>query len=125
DGYERHKHLIYNDSLVFLEGAISRRPDEDPKIMVSQVLKIEEARNTFSRQIHLAFDPLERTTRELDDLYQLARRYAGPCQLVFHLRHSKSPEKIVLARNIRVSANGDFLTSLKGQYGESNVWFTK
>lgn len=125
DGYERHKHLIYNDCLVFLEGAISRRPDEDPKIMVSQVLKIEEARNTFSRQIHLAFDPLERTTRELDDLYQLARRYAGPCQLVFHLRHSKSTEKIVLARNIRVSANGDFLTSLKGQYGESNVWFTK
>ena len=93
--------------------------------MVAQVLRIDEARNTLSKQIHLAFNPAERTTKEMDHLYQLAQRYAGPCQLVLHLRHPKSTEKIILARSIRVSANGDFLTSLKEQYGAENVWFSK
>lgn len=125
DPFERHKQLIYNDSLVFVEGTVSKRAEEEPKIMVSQVLRIEEARNTLSRQIHLAFNPVERTTKEMDNLHQLAQRYAGPCQLVLHLRHPKSTEKIVLARSIRVSASSDFLASLKAQYGAENVWFSK
>ncbi len=124
DPFEKYRQFIYNDALVFIEGTISRRSADDLKIMVSQVLKIEEARNTFSRQIHLAFNPLERSTHDMDVLHQLANRYAGPCQLILHLRHPKSTEKIILAKSIHVSANGDFLANLKDQYGSKNVWYT-
>ena len=121
DPYAKYKDYISNDSLIFLEGKVSKRNEEDVKILVSRVIPLEEAQNEYAREVHVAFKPEELPANTLDELQGLARRYSGACSLVFHLREGDR-ERLMLSKNIRVSANRSFIRSLRETFGQDNVW---
>ncbi|NQV49097.1 MAG: hypothetical protein HQ507_01265, partial [Candidatus Marinimicrobia bacterium] len=122
DPFSKYKDYIANDSLVFVEGKISKRSDDDLKILVTRVIALEEGQNEYAREIHVAFDPSLIAGGDLDEMQVLARRYSGACNLVFHLREGNNGERIMLARNLRVSANRGFIRSLRESFGKDNVW---
>lgn len=121
DPFSKFKQYIANDSLVFLEGKVSKRSDEDVKILVSRVISLEEAQNDYAREVHVGFAPAEIPSNALDELQGLARRYAGACNLIFHLREGER-ERLMLAKSTRVSANRNFIRSLRESFGQENVW---
>jgi hypothetical protein len=54
---------------------------------------------------------------------EIAKRYPGNCRLVFHLPNTGSlrPMK-VMAHNIMISTESEFIKRLRGRYGKENVW---
>jgi len=122
DPFSKYKEYIVNDSLVFMEGKVSKRNDDDVKVLVNKIIPLEEAQNVYARELHVAFDPGQLAGHELDELHELARRYSGACKLLFHLREGTQAERIMLARNTRVSANRSFIRALRETFGAENVW---
>jgi DNA polymerase-3 subunit alpha len=122
DPYSKYKEYIVNDSLVFVEGRVSKRSDDDVKVLVNKVLPLEDAQSDYSREVHVAFDPEDIGGSELEDAKNLARRYSGACNLIFHLREKNQRERLMVARSMRVSANRSFISSLRETFGQDNVW---
>lgn len=122
DPYSRFKEYITNDSLVFVEGRVSKRSDDDVKVLVNKVLPIQEAQSDYAREVHIAFDPAEINSSDLESAKDLARRYSGACDLIFHLKEQGNGDRLMVARNIRVSANRTFIRTLRDTFGEDNVW---
>ncbi|MCF7808191.1 MAG: DNA polymerase III subunit alpha [Candidatus Marinimicrobia bacterium] len=122
DPYSKFKEYVTNDSLVFVEGKISKRSDDDVKVLVNKVLPIQEAQSDYAREVHIAFDPAVINSSDLETAKDLARRYSGACDLVFHLKEKGNGDRLMVARNIRVSANRTFILTLRETFGEDNVW---
>ena len=122
DPYARFKEHIVNDFLVFIEGRISKRSNDDVKILVNKILPLEEAQNNYAREVHIAFDPDQISSKELEAAKDLARRYSGACALIFHLLEAGQQERRMVARNMRVSANRSFMRNLREFFGNENVW---
>ena len=122
DPYSKYKEYIINDSTVFIEGRISKRSDDDLKVLVNKVIPLEEGQSEYAREVHIAFDPALLPNDDLDKMQTLTRRYSGACNLIFHLREANKRERIMLARSTRVSANRGFIRSLRESFGAENVW---
>lgn len=122
DPYSKFKEYIANDSLVFVEGRVSKRSDDDVKILVSKVLPLEEAQNDYAREVHVAFNPAQISSSDLEEAKGFARRYAGACNLIFHLREGAEEERMMVAKSMRVSANRAFIRNLRETFGKENVW---
>ncbi len=122
DPYSQYKQYLNNDGLVFVEGKISKRSEDDVKILVNRLVPIDEAQNEYAREVHVRFNPEEFATGQLDDVAQLSKRYAGTCHLVFHLSGANSVEKIIHAKTVRVSANRAFINTLRETFGKDQVW---
>ncbi|NQV16412.1 DNA polymerase III subunit alpha [bacterium] len=122
DPFSKFKDYIVNDSQVFMEGRVSKRSDDDVKVLVNRVLPLEEAQNEYTREVHIAFDPSQIPGADLDEMKALANRFSGACKLLFHLRETDKPERIMLAKSIRVSANRIFIRTLRESFGNENVW---
>ena len=59
----------------------------------------------------------------VDELMVIAKQYPGECRLVFHLPNNGSPRPMkVMAHNIKISTNKEFVRSLRTKYGKDNVW---
>ncbi|MEA3287205.1 MAG: DNA polymerase III subunit alpha [Candidatus Marinimicrobia bacterium] len=120
--FEKFKEYIANDALVFMEGKVSKRSDDDVKILVNKVIPLVEAQNEYAREVHIAFDPNTVRSDNVDEMHALARRYSGACNLIFHLQDEENRERQMVARNIRVSANRSFIRNLRELFGEGNAW---
>ena len=120
--FAKYKEYITNDALVFMEGKISKRSDDDVKVLVNKVIALEEAQNEYAREVHIAFDPNLLPGANLDEMQVMAKRYSGACNLIFHLREGDKRERIMLARSLRVSANRNFIRGLRESFGTKNVW---
>ena len=124
DPFSKFKEYIVNDSLVFVEGRISKRSEDDVKILVNRVIALEEAQNEYAREVHVAFDPGSIPKDDLDQLHNLGRRFSGACNLIFHLREAEKRERLMLARSFKVSANRNFIRSLREIFGQKQVWLS-
>jgi DNA polymerase-3 subunit alpha len=112
---------LNNDSLVFVEGKISKRSDDDVKILVNRVIPIEDAQTEYSKEVHVRFDPALFSTKQLDEVEGLCKRYAGACHLLFHIKQN-GEETVIHSKLHRVSANRTFISTLKEMFGREQVW---
>lgn len=122
DPFSKFKDYIVNDSQVFIEGRVSKRSEDDVKVLVNRVLPLEEAQNEYAREVHVAFNPNQVPDGNIDEIKGLANRYSGACKLLFHLREEGKRERIILAKSIRVSANRSFIRTTRELFGSENVW---
>ena len=122
DAFTKYKEYIANDSRVYMEGRISKRSEDDLKVLVNKVIPLEEGQNEYAREVHIAFDPALLAGNILDETQILAKRYSGACTLIFHLREGDKRERIMMARSTRVSANRGFIRNLRESFGQDNVW---
>ena len=61
----------------------------------------------------------------MEDLYEFSRRFPGDCNLLFHLSNPNpalSKPVTVLAHNIKVSTDRNFVKQLRDKYGKENIW---
>ena len=68
-----------------MEGKISKRSDDDVKLLVDRVFPMDEARSQYSREVHLKMDPSKVSPSQIDKLNVMIKRFAGGCGFFFHL----------------------------------------
>ena len=92
--------------------------------MADAIIPVEKARSKLSVRLIIRFSSGKATSKDIDKLFEVARNYPGDCSLVFHLPNNSGSNRPlrVLAHNIKVSTDKDFIRQLRKQYGKDNVW---
>ena len=121
--YDRHQGLISPDTIILLEGTLSKR-DEPPKIIATTMERVENLREKFQTQLQLKLS-LQTNALSKDDLNQMAtllsiHKGETPVKLVVNSEFAKGP----LNMNIRkfvVEPNNELLTGLRNIIGTESV----
>jgi DNA polymerase-3 subunit alpha len=120
--YERYKNLIEDNKIVFVLGKPTDRSDfADLKLIVDQIVPLENCRELLSRRVNIRLTPDSAEEIDLEKLHSIAKQYRGSCSLIFHISNGQLRQRI-LAQNIKVSSNKVFLKKLREEYGEKNIW---
>ena len=122
DTYQKYMDLIRVDEIVVVQGKLSVREEEKPKILVDRVLSLTEAWNSLTRGCFLAFDLDVLDERRLNRLQQILRTNQGQCQLFFQIKQNGNKSKTFRSSKFRVRPNPDMIRQLQELLGRENVW---
>ena len=103
---------------------ISENTDfSDLKIIGEEIIPVDRVRNHLSQRLNIKFPAGETEPEDVDELMEIAKGYPGNCRLVFHLPNNGSPRPMkVMAHNIMISTESEFIKRLRRKYGKENVW---
>jgi len=124
DCFKSYGHLIEEGNVVFVKGKPSDGTDfSDLKIMGDEIIPVDRVRDRLSQRLNIKFPSGETKPEDVDELMSMAKQYPGECRLVFHLPNNGSPRPMkVMAHNIKISTDREFIRSLRAKYGKDNVW---
>tara|TARA_B100001250_G_scaffold285808_1_gene247859 strand:- start:341 stop:3775 length:3435 start_codon:yes stop_codon:yes gene_type:complete len=124
DCFKSYGNLIEEGNVVFVKGKPSENTDfSDLKIMGDEIIPVDRVRERLSQRLNIKFPQGEIMPEDVDELMTIAKQYPGECRLVFHLPNNGSPRPMkVMAHNIKISTDKEFVRSLRAKYGKDNVW---
>ena len=113
--YDRHQGLIAPDTVLMLEGNLSKR-DEPPKIMASSMERVENLREKFQAQLQLNID-LKTAEVSEDDLAEMATLFSihkgeTPIKLKVRSLQAKKPLRMNVRKYV-VEPNNELLNGLR------------
>ena len=125
DCFEKYENLIEEDAVIFINGKMADDTNfSDLKVMADKIVSVENAREYFSRKLIINLAAQNVSPDDIEDLYEFARRFPGDCNLLFHLSNPNpalSKPVTVLAHNIKVSTDRNFVKQLRDKYGKENI----
>ena len=125
DCFEKYENLIEEDAVIFINGKMADDTNfSDLKVMADKIVSVENAREYFSRKLIINLAAQNVSPDDIEDLYEFARRFPGDCNLLFHLSNPNpalSKPITVLAHNIKVSTDRNFVKQLRDKYGKENI----
>ena len=124
DCFKSYGNFIEEGNVVFVRGNPSDGTDfSDLKIMCNEIIPVEHARDRLSQRLNIKFSQNTTTTDDIDSLMRISKRYSGECRLIFHLPSNDSKRSMkIIAHNIKVSTEKEFIRKLRATYGKDNVW---
>jgi len=125
DCFEKYENLIEEDAVIFINGKMADDTNfSDLKVMADKIVSVENAREYFSRKLIINLAAQNVSPDDIEDLYEFSRRFPGDCNLLFHLSNPNpalSKPVTVLAHNIKVSTDRNFVKQLRDKYGKENI----
>ncbi|WP_069132334.1 DNA polymerase III subunit alpha [Rhodohalobacter halophilus] len=121
--YDRPQGLIAPDTVLMLEGNLSKR-DEPPKIMASSMERVENLREKFQAQLQLNID-LKTAEISEDDLTEMATLFSihkgeTPIKLMVRSEKAKKPLKMNI-RKFVIEPNNELLNGLRSILDKKSV----
>ena len=125
DCFEKYENLIEEDAVIFINGKMADDTNfSDLKVMADKIISIENAREYFSRKLIINLSSQNVSPEDIEDLYEFSRRFPGDCNLLFHLSNPNpalTKPVTVLAHNIKISTDKNFIKQLRDKYGKENI----
>ena len=124
DCFQAYENLIQEGNVVFIRGKSSENTDfSDLKIMADDIVPVDKVRHRLSMRLNIKFKNNSTSPDDVDELMDMARRFPGECRLVFHLPNNGHLKNMrVMAHNIKISTEKEFIRKLREKYGKDNVW---
>ena len=121
--YMRYQPLIKKDQLIFIQGrSTTQMNDRGLKVIVEKVFSLEEVRNRHVKKVHIFIEANKMKVTDVDSLYEMAKKHTGISPLLFHIHDEDRNGKLIETDTIKVDANDTFIDTLRGLYGDQNVW---
>jgi DNA polymerase-3 subunit alpha len=120
--FERFGHLLTDEAMVFLRGAVDRRR-ERPSVRVDEIVPLDKALEELTGRMILRLGALA-TQERLKRLHDVLVRHRGPCVIELELIPlSRMDTKVVIRpdRQWFVSPTRAMVSELVGLLGEENV----
>lgn len=124
DCYKKYGDLVQDGKVVFVKGKPSDNSDfTDFKMLADEIIPIENVREQLSTRLNVRFDRGFSNAKSVEQVNEISTRFPGKCPVVFHLPNGKGQRPTrVLAHNIKVSTEREFLRQLREIFGKDNVW---
>jgi DNA polymerase-3 subunit alpha len=122
DVYDKYRATIQVDGIVMALGKISTREGEAPKLIVEEVIPLEEARTRYTRSLVLAIDPQTVDEALLAELKQTFAEFTGTVPLYLRVRGGDANDYFLRSRSITVTPSLALLDRLRARVGRENVW---
>ncbi len=123
DVYDRHQGMIAPDTILMIDGSISKK-DGAPKIIANSMERVESLREKFQSQLELSIR-LQTGDLSKDDLHQMATLFSlhkgeTTVRLVVKSNHAKKPINMNV-RKFVVEPSNELLKELREIVGKESV----
>jgi len=122
EAYDKNRAAIQVDQIIMALGRISTREGDAPKLVVEEVIPLEEARKRFTRSLFLSLDPGSADEELLAGLKQTLSEFTGSVPLFLRIKGSDDGDYFLRSRSITVTPSLALLDRLRAQVGRENVW---
>ena len=122
DAYEKNRQAILKDAIVMAIGKISTRESEAAKIIIDEVIPLEEARSRYTKSLCLAINLTLLTTANVDEIKAVLLGHAGTVPVYFRLRIGNNGDYFLRSKSIKIKPSLDLLEALRHLLGRDNVW---
>ncbi|SEF59308.1 DNA polymerase-3 subunit alpha [Caloramator fervidus] len=115
--YQKSSKIIYEDNIVIIQGRVSIKEEEQPKIIAEEI----EPLKLYERAINKLFIRLDDSNwrKQIEKIKPILIKYKGVSPIYVVLRNSK--QKFMASRELWVDVNDELLNYLKLELGEENV----
>ncbi len=113
--FERCRQFIAEDEKVFIKGHTSVEEEKDVKLLADDIIPFDRVPS----EVWIQFEDLESYRAAEEGLYSKLAISSGNDRVVVFLKATRQIKR--LDRKWNISADGEFLSSLKSAYGEDNV----
>ncbi len=115
-------HLVEQDAVLLVRGAIDRRPgSEDANIIVNELIPFGELDSRFTRGLRIRIDEQQHSERSVEDLYEILRGYPGNCELQFVLCLADGSRAHLNGDSMRVDLTAEMRSRVDALLGPGNV----
>jgi DNA polymerase-3 subunit alpha len=125
DPYRRFSDLVRSDSLVLLNGSLSTREGERPKLKVQSVTALAEARDGVVLDVHVRLLPEQIADGVLDELEHLVCRFDKGNGFLFLYYPVGTQTVKVKSNRVRIEARRELIESLRELLGADSVFCSR
>jgi len=122
DPYEKYQKYIYEDSMIMAIGKINTREAESAKILIDEIITLDEARKRFTKNLCLAFDTAQISESLISDLKNILEKYKGEIPVFFNVKIPDKGDFVLRSRAVKVSPCLELVEQLRDKVGRENVW---
>ena len=119
--YNQYSSLIFNDNVIYIEGTVSLKDEELPKIILNSCKTVLpnsefEAQKKPDSKLYLKVNSVSNPI--VKEIIELLGEYNGDTEIIFF---DSSTKKYVKASNLSISVSNDILGALKAILGDDSV----
>ncbi len=119
--YSKRHEEIRRDATVIVEGRISTREEEVPKVVVSDVIPLPAVYRKFVERLTLKLTTAGLEESMLQDIRDVLDEHRGRIPVDFLMRTADGEVVTVNATGARVEPSRELIEQLEGLVGESNI----
>jgi DNA polymerase-3 subunit alpha len=123
DDFVRYKDDVKEDRICFVKGIVERTREE-PGLIVSRILTIEQAQREMTKGLVLSFD-VNDDPRRLEHVARVLKRTPGSCPVFLHVRDTTGKRALLKAgEDYRINPLAVEMPELELLVGEGRVRFS-
>ncbi|HEX5132005.1 MAG TPA: DNA polymerase III subunit alpha [Candidatus Krumholzibacteria bacterium] len=121
DILEKSRRFIVENSVVVVEGRVSRRNGGDGKVLVNSVMAVGDDQTPSWKEVHVTIDLDRMGEDKVDELKGVFAGQPGDSRVFFHIEESGRRSYVIRARNQGVRVDPLLVSGLSASVGASNV----
>lgn len=119
--YDSYKNCLNTDEILLINGKISIKEDEEPKILCESIILLEEIKkigNNKTKDLYLCFET--KNDELLEKVVSILNQYQGENKVTFFFKDTKKQLKL---KNSGITVNDRLFDQLKEIIEEKNIVF--
>ena len=112
----RYSYLLQEESVVMIEGKLSIREDEEPKLLCERVSAIDNIED-IPKTIFIKIPTKDNSA--IEKLKNISKNHSGDVAVCFYIEDTK--ERLYVPQNLKLSGTGDCMDELKKHFDEQCV----
>ncbi|MBN1466398.1 DNA polymerase III subunit alpha [candidate division KSB1 bacterium] len=122
DTFEAYRSLLHVDSLVVASGRISVREGSEPKLIVNEVLSLDEAGKKFTRNLVLSIETDRANDAMIQEVRSLLEVHKGEIPVYINVKTASHGTYTLKSRTLRIAPSIELVEQLREKIGRQNVW---
>jgi DNA polymerase-3 subunit alpha len=121
DILEKSRRFIVENTVVVVEGRVSRRNGGDGKVLVNSVLAVGDDQTPAWKEVHVTIDLDRMGEDKVDELKGVFAGQPGESRVFFHIQEGGRRSYVIRARSQGVRVDPALVSGLSASVGAGNV----
>jgi DNA polymerase III subunit alpha len=122
DPYDKYRTLLQTDAIVMIMGKMNVPVGGEPKLIVDEVIDLDDARKRFTRSICVSLDVQDTDNEMMEGIKTLLNEYTGNVPVYIKLVAPDRTDYTLRSKSLRVNPSLDLVEKLRHKIGNENVW---
>jgi DNA polymerase-3 subunit alpha len=122
--YAKKGEVIRRDSAVIVDGKVSTREEEEPKVIAADVVSLSHAHGRFVERMTISITSVGFEETMLEDLRDVLLSHSGRCPVDIVVKAASGEDVMISTGGIRVEPSRELVDRLEDIVGETGVALT-